>query len=57
MKYYYEGYEILAPLTIASNEPMFDSDTVSLRKQRASQSAQRWELSFGILTTLLLTHY
>jgi hypothetical protein len=51
MKYYYEGYEILAPLTIASNEPMFDADTVSLRKQRASQSAQRWELSFSILTT------
>jgi len=51
MKYYYEGYEILAPLTIASNEPMFDADTVSLRKQRASQNAQRWELSFGILTT------
>jgi hypothetical protein len=50
MKYYYEGYEILAPLTITSNEPMFDSDTVSLRKQRASQNAQRWELSFGILT-------
>ena len=50
MKYYYEGYEILAPLTIASNEPMFDADTVSLRKQRASQNAQRWELSFGILT-------
>jgi len=51
MKYYYEGYEILAPLTIASNEPMFDSDTVSLRKQRSSQNAQRWELSFSILTT------
>jgi len=51
MKYYYEGYEILAPLTISSNEPMFDSDTVSLRKQRSSQNAQRWELSFDILTT------
>jgi hypothetical protein len=50
MKYYYEGYEILAPLTITSNEPMFDVDTVSLRKQRASQNAQRWELSFDILT-------
>jgi hypothetical protein len=50
MKYYYEGYQILAPLTIASNEPMFDADTVSLRKQRSSQNAQRWELSFSILT-------
>jgi hypothetical protein len=50
MKYYYEGYEILAPLTIASNEPMFDIDTISLQKQRSSQGVQRWELSFGILT-------
>jgi len=51
MKYYFEGYEIVAPLTITSNEPMFDADTVSLRKQRAAQNAQRWELSFNIVTT------
>ena len=50
MKYYYEGYEILTPLTIASNEPMFDIDTISLQKQRSSQGVQRWELSFEILT-------
>jgi hypothetical protein len=50
MKYYYEGYEILAPLTIASNEPMFDVDTISLKKQRSTQGAQRWELSFGVVT-------
>jgi hypothetical protein len=50
MKYYYEGYEILAPLTIASNEPMFDVDTISLKKQRSTQGAQRWELSFEIAT-------
>jgi len=50
MKYYYEGYEILTPLTIASNEPMFDIDTISLQKQRSSQGVQRWELSFGVLT-------
>ena len=50
MKYYYEGYEILAPLTIASNEPMFDADTISLKKQRSTQGAQRWELSFGVVT-------
>jgi len=50
MKYYYEGYEILTPFTINSNEPMFDADTISLKKQRSSQGAQRWELSFGILT-------
>jgi len=50
MKYYYEGYEILAPLTITSNEPMFDADTISLKKQRSSQGAQRWELSFNVVT-------
>jgi hypothetical protein len=50
MKYYYEGYEILAPLTITSNEPVFDADTISLRKQRATQNAQRWELSFSVTT-------
>jgi hypothetical protein len=50
MKYYYEGYEILTPLTISSNEPMFDIDTISLQKQRSSQGVQRWELSFEILT-------
>jgi len=47
--YYYEGAKILAPLTISSNEPFFDADTVSLKKQRASQGAQRWELSFSTL--------
>ena len=47
--YYYEGAKILAPMTIMSNEPMFDVDTVSLKKQRASQNAQRWELSFNTI--------
>ena len=47
--YYYEGAKILAPMTITSNEPMFDVDTVSLKKQRASQNAQRWELSFNTI--------
>jgi len=49
--YYFDGAEILAPFTVRSNEPMFDVDTVSLKKQRASQNVQRWELSFNILTT------
>ena len=47
MAYYYEGAEISAPLTIQSNEPIYEVDTVSLTKQRASQGAQRWELSFS----------
>jgi hypothetical protein len=50
MKYYFEGYEILAPLTIVSNEPMYDIDTISLKKQRSSQGVQRWELSFRVLS-------
>lgn len=50
MKYYFEGYEILAPLSIISNEPVFDADTINLKKQRASQNAQRWEMSFNIAT-------
>ena len=45
--YYYKGAQILAPFTIRSNEPMFDVDTISLKKERASQGAQRWELEFG----------
>jgi len=51
MKYYFEGYEIVTPFSISSNEPMFDADTISLKKQRSSQGAQRWELSFNIVTT------
>jgi hypothetical protein len=49
--YYFNGAQILAPLTIESNEPIFDVDTVSLSKQRASQGAQRWELSFDTAMT------
>ncbi len=48
--YYFEGSPIVAPLTIESNEPVFVADTVNLKQQRASQSAQRWELSFQIQT-------
>jgi hypothetical protein len=47
--YYFNGAQILAPFTITSNEPMFEVDTVSLKKQRASQDAQRWELSFSVV--------
>lgn len=49
-KYQFEGYDIIAPFTIASNEPMFDTDSISLKKQRSSQGVQRWELAFGIIT-------
>lgn len=49
MNYYFEGAAILAPFSITSNEPMFDVDTISLKKQRATQNAQRWELSFNVI--------
>ena len=51
MAYYYKGAKILAPLTIRSNEPIYEVDTVSLSKQRASQGAQRWEVSFKTVTS------
>jgi len=48
--YYFEGEQIVTPFTIASNEPMYDVDTISLKKQRASQGVQRWELSFSVVS-------
>jgi len=51
MAYYYHGAKILAPLTITSNEPVYDVDTVSLSKQRASQGTQRWEIAFNTATS------
>ena len=51
MAYYYNGAKILAPLSIVSNEPVYDVDTVSLSKQRATQGAQRWEVAFTTATS------
>ena len=51
MAYYYKGAKILAPLSITSNEPVYDVDTVSLSKQRTTQGAQRWELAFTTATS------
>lgn len=49
--YTYYGYPILAPVSITTNEPFFVSNSVSLKHQRVSQGAQRWELEFGIQYT------
>jgi len=49
-KYFYKGSPILAPLSITSNQPIFASDTVSLKQIRAAQNAQRWEVSFNVVT-------
>ena len=51
MAYYFKGAKILAPLSITSNEPVYDVDTVSLSKQRATQGAQRWEVAFTTATS------
>lgn len=37
-----------APLTIRSNQPVFVSDTLSLKRQITVQSAQRWEIETGL---------
>jgi len=47
--YQFLGYDIVAPFQITSNEPVFSSDSVSLKTRRVSQNAQRWELEFGIV--------
>lgn len=36
------------PLTIRSNQPVFVSDTLSLKRQVNIQSAQRWEIETGL---------
>ena len=51
MTYYFNGAKILAPLSVTSNEPVYDVETISLSKQRASQGAQRWELAFNTATS------
>lgn len=47
--YYYHGAKILAPFSIVSNSPIYDADTVSLKKLRSSQGHQRWELAFSVV--------
>ena len=49
-KYFYKGSPILAPLSITSNQPIFASDTVSLKQIRVAQNSQRWEVSFNVVT-------
>jgi hypothetical protein len=51
MAYKFNGSDIVTPFTIASNQPMFETTTVSLKTQRASQGAQRWEFAFTTVNT------
>jgi hypothetical protein len=49
--YQFEGQDIVAPVIIKSNEPVFSADSVSLKVRRVKQGAQRWELEFGVTLT------
>lgn len=48
----YENGQVIArftaPLTVRSNQPVFVSDTLSLKRQITRQSAQRWEIEAGL---------
>ena len=37
-----------APLTVKSNQPVFVSDSLSLKRSRQKRSNQRWEINAGI---------
>jgi hypothetical protein len=38
----------VAPMTIISNQPVFVSDSISLKRQTRTQKTQRWEISTSI---------
>ena len=48
--YYFSGSPIVAPVTFNSNVVLLSSDTASLKQQRRTTDAQRWELSFGLVS-------
>lgn len=45
--YTFQGEPISAPVSITSNQPVFDAETISLKRQRVITGAQRWELEFN----------
>ena len=46
--YYFQGEQILAPISIRSNHPVFSADTISLQRQQVQTTAQRWEIDFNV---------
>lgn len=44
----YLGANVIAPVEFLSNQPGFQSETISLRTQTVGISAQRWELRFKV---------
>lgn len=49
MKYYFEGHEILAPVTFESVENVLASESVSQIKFRRKLPSQTWKLTFSVL--------
>lgn len=49
--YYYNGNPISAPITFHSNHPVTENDTISLKRDRVRQKAQRWELTFNVVAS------
>lgn len=48
--YYFDGSPMVAPITFESNVLLLSTDTGSLKQQRRTTDAQRWELSFGLVS-------
>lgn len=48
MAYQFKSTDIIAPVKISSEEPIFSTETISLKRQMVSQGAQRWVLEFGL---------
>jgi len=50
MAYTWEGFPIVAPVTFRSNQTVWTVDKLDKSIDRTVHPAQRWELSFGIIT-------
>lgn len=48
--YYFEGYPIIAPLTIESVRIVLNSESASGKITRRAGEGQRWDLSFRVVT-------
>jgi hypothetical protein len=51
MTYFYQGLPIQTPFMITSNRQSFEVETLSLKRKTFVTEAQRWELSFNVITT------
>lgn len=48
--YLWEGFPILAPLTVRSNQTIFTVEKLDKSIDRLTHPSQRWDLSFGVKT-------